>query len=128
MLLLSEGEGLIMVSGLIIESSPWHVFLLITTFCFISSAIIVSIKFMSVFKASDFIICSYIASMSGRLFSYFVYCCKNFWFEMLKNNWRGFTITFTVRRDCKFFEGNAYIFFSSFKCHFEMFGVCNEII
>ena len=76
MLLLLEGEGLIMVRSvdcLIVEllqkdSSPWHVFLLAIIFCFVSSAITVSIRFLSVFEASDFIIWSYISSMSRRLF------------------------------------------------------------
>ena len=49
-------------------------------YCFVSSATIVSI--LSVFKASDFILSSYMVSMSGRLFFSFVLSmAESFYFK-----------------------------------------------
>ena len=71
----------------------WHVFLLAITFWFACTPIVFSIRFLSAFCLSNFLICSYIVLMSGRS---------------------------DVRRHCYFFKRNANIFFICLECHFEM--------
>ena len=86
----------------------------------ISSAMMVSIRFLSAFEALDIITCSCIVSRSGRLFFSLILYIQEI--LMWNNSCRGLK-WFLLLDVIASFSKAMLIFFSCLKCHFEMIDV-----